>query len=565
MAAASPVSNSNALIEALTSFSESSQETSWDLAEIATRQSALAAKTADMVRDTAAAAGTAATEKAIATNLEQARIAKQATALGTNMDAGVADITTALAPVMEQEFNKADRARIEYYRAQQISFFDDPLAWIGNNLLGGLEQKAAKYNEHATGYNAAANRIAEANALTTAAATAQRNIGTPVSDAAIAAGAKVAASQFLVQAAEFDYKALTASAEYLKAVQEGDKAAIDAKLKIWQIGSEESRMQMARESHALELKRFNMMAAEYAEKKEAQQMVDTIITKGMGVMGLPAPDSATLKRLGLLYKTPDGQKQLAEIIQAGIIKDRTGDTVLGVTPSDALNTVLKVNPQAKNMGEIKPAVEYLNSVRGKLDPLKTDMKNPKLVAEAIDAAVRQDIKNWSVNAEQAGSLYKSPGLASVSDQAAVKATVLFEKVLGPMKATGVQDVTPSNLVAQAATAAANGIISQQEAAAGIATYYQTAAQLNAARNHAVGISPQKNYMAKIEGTGTLTDTVWDLTKTEQVTAALLNWTNRKIRGEPYLGNFGAEIEKTYGRGVTPSLEDTRTDPNKGKM
>ena len=562
---ATAASSANPLIEALTSFGAQAQETSWDLADIATKQSELLTAARDRVRDTAAAAGRVTTDEAIAANLIQARTAKAATLLGTNMETGVADIITSLAPVMEKEYNEADKARIEYYKAQQTSFFDDPLGWIGNNLLGGLEQKASKYNEHATGYNAAAERIAEANALTTAAAQAQRNIGTPIQDSTIADKSRLAAAQFLVQADEFEYKSLTASADYLRAVQNGEKEVIDAKLKIWQIGSEETRMQMARQSHDLELKRFQMMAAEYAEKKEAQAMVDTIITKGMGVMGLPAPDSATLKRLGMLYKTPEGQKQLAEIIQAGIIKDRTGDTVLGITPSDALNTILKVNPQAKNMGETIPAIEYLMGVRQKIDPNKVDIKKPAAVAEAIDTSVRQDIKNWSSNAEAAGSLYKSPGLAVVSEAAPVKSTTFFAKVLGPQKVAGVQDITPSDMVARAMSSVNAGELSIEDARAGIATYYKTAAQLNAARNHAVGIAPQKNYMAKISGSGTITDTVYDLTKPEQVTAALLSWQVRNTRGTPYLGDFGAEVEKTYGRGTTPWLEDTRNDPNKGKM
>jgi len=511
------------LISSVTSVGRSAQSTAAQISALLTSQSDAMIQGIGLADTAAADASTVAMTEGVARLQSQKQALQAATLLGTNMQDVASERITGLTRTMREEYDQAAVAREDLLKRRGNTFFNDPMQWIGDNVLGGLEQSVAKYDLHAMKYNAAEENLTKITQLTTESATAARAIEQKLSESSVGAAARIAAYQFNTDALKYESASLGADVEALKAIQAGDTAAMEARLKVWGIEKDEQQLKLARESASRQQQQLNIFMAEHKEKAEAKKSMENVIRAGMSVYGLPTDKAENISRLAILYNTPEGKKQLSELIDAGYRRLTTGEVVMGRTPAEAFDAIRKINPGYTEDQMFAPGIKYIVDVQGKVALNKLiDPKNKEAVAAALNQVVATDVRVWTTDAEAKGSLYSDTGLKATIEAGkdVLTNTALYQKVLGPQMLAGVDKISAAEMIGRVTAAIKAKEITQAEASKGLQQYYKTVVYSNAVRNHALGIPPQASYTVSV-GSGIFGGESYDLSKPEQVTAALL--------------------------------------------
>ncbi len=407
---------------------------------------------------------------------------------------------------------------------QSVSFLDDPLGYISNQL--DMPKVIQDYNLTAVQANGALRVVNDINSTLTNEAQANKATAVTQNTATVAAAARLAANSYNLQANQAEYKALGLQAEANKVIDSGNATQVNMLLKQYEvINSEEARGRQKLE-YDIQRKRFDQWEAERKDTMESKQYVRGLISTGMGVLGMKQPDDNTINAYEQAYKTPEGRKNMQHIIDAGMRKLATGMSIIGGSPAESLYTVAAVGDYSKGK-EYAPAIAAIKTVADQLIADKTknlDPRKPDTFKPALNAAMGTITKQWNLDPENS-PVFKAPTVERMAQVDVVANTAWFKEVIAPSllaaKANNatVPPMPAKAMYAQTMEAVSSGKLSIEQAALGISTYYSMATKVNAIKNGVVGIGPQEGYKVNL-GVGIFSETR-DLSNYAVVTNTLL--------------------------------------------
>lgn len=439
---------------------------------------------------------------------------------------------------------------------QSVSFFDNPLEYIVNQM--DMPTLVNQYNLTGTQANSALRTVNDIDSTLTNEANANKATAITKSQESIAATARLAANAYNLQAADAEFKSLSANIAANKIIDQGNATQIDMLDKQYQmLNNEETRKQRKLE-YDMQKQRFDLWQKEHADTLEGKQYVRKLISTGMGVLGMNPPGEQQMQQYEQAYKTPEGRKQLQHILDAGQRKIFTGLTQIGTDPADALYTVASVGDYSKGK-EYAPALGAIKNVADQLadpkNPRRVDPMKPGEFKPALNSAMKTIQTQWNLDPDNS-PVYKAPTVERMAQVSIVAETPWFQKVLAPSvaaaKATGatIPQITGRAMYEQTLNAVNKGELTVEQASEGIATYYAMAGKVNAIKNGTVGIGPQEGYRVKLGATAFATGV--DLANPVQVTAAMLAGNAAGL--DDFIRATGTEKHVQFWTGYKPAPE-----------
>jgi len=170
--------------------------------------------------------------------------------------------------------------------------------------------------------------------------------------------------------------------------------------------------------------------------------------------------------------------------QAGVVLDQAQISYPDGDPRQAVQNVIRQGREA-----------YRATALGKAET------KPEAILQGTNKEIAEIVKRDAalIKEGDASNIYAPLPFASITESQAVQGTEFYQKVLAPQKAAGSIDVTPKQIFQQAQAAVKSGILTIDQAAEGVQTYFKAAVvQNNNARNYAgFGIPVQKTFRTQV--------------------------------------------------------------------
>lgn len=424
-----------------------------------------------------------------------------------------------LASQLSQQGQVLARLDAEIAKADSVAFTDNPIMWIGAQLA--KQGKVSEYNATARSFNLAEERMSTLNTFAQqSAATAAATIETVTAESAGAA-ARVAGTQYALQAKEMQLKALANNTAVLKEMRALDLDALNLRIKGAETVRNEEEWGMRKQQFAdsrklfsIQLQNAQLEATKRGEEQNVQSQMLALANEGAKHLGRrPFTSYQELQ----IFSSVKGNKEVAdELMNIGyqkldIVANKggAGSVTIGATPADASLLL------ARSRGSLAdPKLDALlksvtaDALAGKLVDSQgkpVDLKNPASVEDAINVTVKRKFQADRLNLAEGGA---SNIYAPVTAQEMVTALggeerlpALWKTVISPIAKTTPDFVMAPDVLFRLTTEAVNlGKISPQEAARGLKQLgTATVATVNAVRNfRSVGIPELDSFNAKVK-------------------------------------------------------------------
>lgn len=424
-----------------------------------------------------------------------------------------------LASQLSQQGQVLARLDAEIAKADSVAFTDNPIMWLGAQLA--KQGKVSEYNATARSFNLAEERMSTLNTFAQqSAATAAATIETVTAESAGAA-ARVAGTQYALQAKEMQLKALANNTAVLKEMRALDLDALNLRIKGAETVRSEEEWGMRKQQFAdsrklfsIQLQNAQLEATKRGEEQNVQSQMLALANEGAKHLGRrPFTSYQELQ----IFSSVKGNKEVAdELMNIGyqkldIVANKggAGSVTIGATPADASLLL------ARSRGSLAdPKLDALlksvtaDALAGKLVDSQgkpVDLKNPASVEDAINATVKRKFQADRLNLAEGGA---SNIYAPVTAQEMVtalggeeKLPALWKTVIAPIAKTTPDFVMAPDVLFRLTTEAVNlGKISPQEAARGLKQLgAATVATVNAVRNfRSVGIPELDSFNAKVK-------------------------------------------------------------------
>ncbi len=473
----------------------------------------------------------AAQQKNVAAFQAQENAKKLASAFGGNFNDSATEVMSQLGAEFRAGATAAGDLRKQYGELDAVTFFDNPLVWIGNQIK--KDQVAAEYNSASDIASSAALRLQQLNNMVTGGAAAQKAISDGITADSLAKQNEAVATQAKFIANELRIKTIGTMVDANKALITNDKTQLDMLAQEQQYYNNQAVRAEARERLALmrmqkqQLHEARISAAadkDQLRELELQQATDTAMAAIAGAATLnidlgqvlqPGADGnyepkQVKQFVDNITKTAAGKAKWETWVALGInasssvMESPDGHTVpapimFGNDSFDALRTV----SLAGNTNNI-PYAETASLLNDKLEQLEAS-KEFQLIKDkgAKEATIRERLssvhKDWLTNAEAPDSLYKSPGIQAIyqSFPVASSAAPAFWQMLEPHAAVSLPD-TFENITKLAYAAVERGELDPNAADVGITEYYKHVAAHNNINKGFTqyDIKPQVGYAVK---------------------------------------------------------------------
>lgn len=463
----------------------------------------LSAVRAQAVVDAADAEATEKTVAAVGEMKSQQATLKAATVIGTNTD-DISELITSLGMKSRESFDAAAKAREEYFKKKNTSFFDSPLEYISNELLGGTNSAANEYNRHALEYNATTERLKEIADLTSAHALAQKAIRQTINAGSIEAMQVQIAKKAIGDAAQIKQQNLVYNIQGMEAVVRMNAAQLDSYFKLnsavmseKHLGIAYAQLEQSRKIHEATIAERNDRIAEKKADRKEIEATNSTMNVGREAMGLaPLPLGRGIQLLNMKGELGDVARDHfvmgAQIEDGGrmVISENAGKTARIISSTNA--------PLAPAALPIKKLLD--DSLTQALSNKRLDKKDPNAIDKATTEIVAGITATMAANikAGDGANIYQAPDMGVLSKIPAVAESVLYKKVLAPAVEAGVINTDPALIVNQAANAVATRQITFKEAQDGIKQIFKSAVALNIANKdytrYGKGVTPQTTYI-----------------------------------------------------------------------
>lgn len=470
--------------------------------------------------------------------------AQQASHKIAEMVGGVPDSPTSLLPILAKSF------RDNTLRTQEldsISFFDNPLAWLPNQIEADATEAAA---------TSAFTSMQQINGMVSSGAAAQKAIEQTITKDSMASALEVQSLQSKLDSVKLRMENSDRFVQGIKALEAGDTRQIElAKAQIDVIHSEESlamqREHLAKQrviaakdqevrdaqlahtrasTDALTLQNEDRLAAQQGAQQEIQ-MINLGLAKA-GVNSTLTPDKAGLVQLQTEKQGAAGQRRVQsamKIAAAALAHPEYSPPIYGSRPSEAMATAYNVgavNPTSEKeleaIGFVSNTFKELNTASGTTPAVISKSDTPEEQAAKLDQYVLNKVAAMNENVETRGSIYIAPKLGVFKSIGSVAKTPFYQKVLAPQIATGNGDASISSILELGKAEMKAGTISPKELADGITSLYSNAIHYNNFNGNFVGrgLPQQSSYKAVVpnaHGVGV----TYDLSKRQEVVKMLI--------------------------------------------
>ena len=263
-----------------------------------------------------------------------------------------------LATDHKENYDKAKAIRDELLAKQQVSFFDNPVEYISNQLE--IPTLVQTHNLLAANANSALAEMHSVDSLITKEAQANAASSVTLYTGAAADAAKIAAQKQAQIANEWEYKAAGINIDMHSAIRAGQREAIDHKIKIWNLYKDQEHLQMQKAADERHRQMFELQLKEHGDKDLQKKVIMDTYKAGLSVLGMPLPDESKLENNYRMYLQgpPVFKEKYAEIMTLGMRKLATGDVSLGSSPGEvarmAMNYIgnFKGRPDAPALEEV---------------------------------------------------------------------------------------------------------------------------------------------------------------------------------------------------------------------
>lgn len=492
---------------------------------------------------------------------QQAKI-KNANELGTNLKVQ-SDYRDNLTNLILQEGTRYDQQLKAVEEKSSVSFFDDPLQWIMNQVTIDDDKAAAE----ATGkrLNAAKQQMLDLNTITQSQNTTANQLTESVTAASIAANAAKISAEAAINANKEKIQGLAYNAEGIKAALNADKELLQTSFSVFGAQKQEQQINIALAHLALSREEFDWKKQDKAKQEAGDQYIIDKINKGgqlrMGEAYVPIPQGSpkAAQIISLLKSNSPVGKQYQEDYLIGDQSELAGTRMLAPSPARAVE-VLNTMPV-----KLAPAQSAVKSVldQALVDTQKVaqtgqlDLKNKAAVDAFINKRAQEILDNQSKQVKPGDSenVFQIPPLrALLANSPTLAALPITKQVLLPAVTAGADLNDPNQVFGLVAKALQGKKITYPQALE-LATVYHigSATNLEARQLPSLGLVPRFSYNAKITTNTAVPfggNDIVDLTKADMIGRAL----NKYLASEVFQGTLdsvnpfviGANAPKQFG-------------------
>jgi hypothetical protein len=496
----------------------------------------------------------------------QARIAKVAALMGTDINA-TNNRYTALVEKQEKAASTRSEAAATIAEKDAVGLFDNPIQHIINGFT--INKDILRHNNANRSYKEASAEIETLNTQTQSTIVTQRQLAAGTTQASAIAAADLAAGEFTFKAnqakiAGFQYnvEGIEAAAKTGKDVYDNMYSGLTAikveqgmRIQAAQLSISQAHLQETLKNGALQRTLTNMTIDEHKDAQAAGETLIKSINLGRAARGAEPLDDANMKTALLYFKT--GRGAANDVMQndliTGQLSEMSGKAVISTSPTGfatlrAKNIPVNLTPAQQVVGNlIGNAVESLGNPNSSNQDQATvearqnlaklaGIKDPKELA----TAKANILNNYTAGVFVKKSNEIIPGdesnpfnIGSINALAEISPTVanlpLYQKVFAAQAKAGVQLTDPDKIFNDTVKAMVNKTITYKEAL-GITTMFHVGVNTNiAARNMTgiAGIAPTLSYRSKVSVGNAYGNTqIMDYTKADEVGRALMRAAQR---------------------------------------
>jgi hypothetical protein len=473
----------------------------------------------------------------------QAARDKAAADLGTDYRLQAQKLTGLSAEIASTKA-RMDEASAKIREKQSVSFLDNPLGWLFNQVAVNGDIK--DYNLAEEDSNRAIKQYQAINTLTQSAVTTQNALTHSISEAS----AKAATDNIALVAQQ---KQLEGSAKALSYNTEAIKAAYDMGTQRLQYEFSMFSAEKAEQQNKIALAHLQLSKDEAAfrmqdklKKEGADSDIIATINNGRKIrLGdaaqLIRPGTAEANKIVELVKSNSPlAKEYTDDYFSGERFQASGIKNISPSPADFADMVARKIPI--NAPGSEPVQQFISDIKDKIvaEAAQSGITKPEVLKNALNQKVEAEVKRMSKTVDWSSkkNLLNLPNYADYIDSPGIKDLPVVQKVIAPVVKSGGDLQDPDKLLA----VIANGITSKKITygeALEATTLIQKGVAINAAQKQftAFGIVPPRSWNVEItSGNSVFNRTeIVDLTKPDQLGRAL-------IKTQLGAGNFDKLLE-----------------------
>jgi hypothetical protein len=381
--------------------------------------------------------------------------------------------TERLIELSEDKFNNekaAEAIQDKIIQESKTGIGDGIIDWLGSQFrISDLE---ARRDAHINKANRAAGNIQSITNRTTSIAQATALTANTLTDATVKDMAEIDRTTATIKARQAELDALTTNATAVSAVMQMTGAAVDGMTRVLSIQNEKDRMLMAKESHALAVKRANITFEQYATDKAARADFAKLVQDSQAALNLPPMTPSQID--GVMQAGGESANQLRTLVASGVAM--TG--AIGKSPAEAYDIQATANPNAVPeplLAAASQAVDIVKTKHGGVLP--TGTKGKEIITQQMNQTVSDLYAGFEAEIKEgdASNPNTAPPADVVTGSTAVKETPFWEKLLKNIDPVEINSTQMTELTAEAVK---KGTLDVNEAVDGIATYYKQAMLIN---------------------------------------------------------------------------------------
>lgn len=315
---------------------------------------------------------------------------------------------------------------------------------------------------------------------------------------------KSASAEYQLRAAQMKRENLKYGLDSVTAAMTANKAQLDTAMQIYGVRNSEKHLELSYANFNLSRARFALdMEKKLKDQKEEINLVTTL-NAGRARLNLPPVDS--VKALQLMRMPGELGDTFRKQYELGARIDVEGSARFGSDPAEA---ALLINASNATLPAEQKRVQTF--IEGVINKLRMDPANKNLKKEEFQAKVQGEIfgrkedkkivpgrlfsQASNIAPGDESNIYQAPSFETLIEQQEVKNSAFGKLILQPLAVNGIKSINPDDMVSKAAMSVKNKLVTVEQAAEGVATYYKAAARVNTAnrRYEDFALPPQNTF------------------------------------------------------------------------
>jgi len=441
------------------------------------------------------------TQKGVADLNAQQNARKAASAFAINMDEAN-QMVVSMGEKFVTNSKKALALAEDITKRQSVRPWDDPIGWIGNQIVIPFQEEELQAATQAAG-------IAQKTLVAANDAVQEQVVTENAIKESVTTETQAAMQRQLLRGAEENLaklrlQGIALNSGNLKAVLEMTSTQMDTYLKINQVFNSQKYLEMAQQTHALNVVKWNQELKDRLEVTAEEASIADTVNTGRAALNLPALPAKHIKQQ--LKMGGEISKILQDNYITGSAIKSSGAPIIGESPAKAAQVIVQSQaPLTTEQQVVKSfVVGGVTEAAGKLPPNVDAKANPKAAADyvnkqVLDAAKRQ---HNAIKTGDATNIYAASSLKAITAPKDIQESQIYQKILSPLIAAGYDKVDPDDLVSKTIAAIEQGQIDYNQGVLGLAVIFKSAKVMNneTRRYRMFGLPTQEKYTVKFNYT-----------------------------------------------------------------